>query len=897
MFIIITYCIHKNLTMKTKLLTTTRKLLLLAFFLITQVGVAQTTSDEKLLKLVDSHIQSPITITKSANGDVFLQRNMSEILSSVNTTKKFNKKNELVSETHDEEDHDNRALYEFLNRPQPSVQTMEKYFAQAAIEFNVPVEILKAIGQVQSNWAQVSGSMYGSYGVMGLIENEKVKQITLATSLTKITDDAIINDAKANIRAAAALLAFYQKGQPKSDSLEDWYLATRELTGLTNEEMKTSLTNRFFNVIKNGSKTVTNWKEIINIEAKKVEIPAMATTNKTNKSTAVQATVDYPNAKPRFAACNFGVGRNGFSIDYYFIHYFATGTYEGVINFFGDCSRTSPTSANYVIRNSDGEISQVVSESDRAYSQGVTGAPQWNGASVSTEHEVLTTNLAMWDSEPMLVASANLAIDVCTRNNISRSRRVNNGDRAIYGHSDVKATDCPNLTTARWNGLMARIVGGVVIPTVAMPTLYSVTNYGTDGGIKATWKPNTETTLGGYRLYYATDDTLATWALAADETILTAATTSISLNKSEFKVVPTGDAFHFRLIAIVPNGTNPIVESVPSDVYSRSITTTGPKVLIVDGFDRSSGKYLFINHNFSTSYFKSLSSNATLQISTAANEKVEDGTILLSDYDTVVWFLGDESSANVVFSTNEKNKIKDYLENGGKLLLSGSEVGYNIGRSAAAGYDLAFMNNYLKSNYISDGLITYTPATGVTDGPFDGLSLTLGTIYAEQYPDNISVFGGGIQILTYSAPNTTAGVAYKGLFGAGTVPGTLVYVTFGLENISETDMSSFMGKAIKYFYPTLGVNDLVLGDKNQIIIYPNPFLSEIKINLNEQQNEKVTVRLFDLNGKIVLQTSNAGGGIPANQIVMKTENLSNGIYFCEVKQADGKVKVSKVIKN
>jgi N-acetyl-anhydromuramyl-L-alanine amidase AmpD len=73
----------------------------------------------------------------------------------------------------------------------------------------------------------------------------------------------------------------------------------------------------------------------------------------------------------------------------------ATGTYAGAISWFSDCTRTSPSSANYCIRNSDGETSQVVREGNRAYSQGVTGFPQWNGAGISTEHEVLATNLAM----------------------------------------------------------------------------------------------------------------------------------------------------------------------------------------------------------------------------------------------------------------------------------------------------------------------------------------------------------------------------------------------------------------------------------------------------------------------------------------------------------------------
>lgn len=61
-------------------------------------------------------------------------------------------------------DHKEAILHTFLNRPHPGVATMNKYFADAAEEFNVPVILLKADAQVQRNWAQVSESIYGSWG-------------------------------------------------------------------------------------------------------------------------------------------------------------------------------------------------------------------------------------------------------------------------------------------------------------------------------------------------------------------------------------------------------------------------------------------------------------------------------------------------------------------------------------------------------------------------------------------------------------------------------------------------------------------------------------------------------------------------------------------------------------
>jgi PKD repeat protein/N-acetyl-anhydromuramyl-L-alanine amidase AmpD len=453
-------------------------------------------SDAKLYALAESFIKSPIKKTTNKDGEVFLQRNMDAYLGN-----SFKIKNTKHREDEPGCNHNDQMLSEFLNRPHPSVGTMIKYFNQSAKEFNVPVEILMAVGQVQSNWAQVSTSEYGSWGVMGLIENNNTQQITLAAQLTNTTTDDIKNNAKANIRAAAALLALYQKNKIPSSNVTDWYESVKELTGLRDEAMKISLTNRFYKVINDGSKTISLWKEIITINSKVIAMPKEASelpskTNKTsnNSKTGAVAAVDYVGALSRITSCNYGVGRNGYGKDYYFVHYMATGTYEGAISYFNDCSRTTPSSAHYCIRNSDGQISQVVREADRAYSQGVTGEPQWNGAGISTEHEVLATNLAMWDSQPMLDAAGNLARDVCNRYGISKTRRVVKGDRAIYGHNDVKtSTDCPNLTTTRWNNLLTKIQGGATIP--ATPTaLTAVANSGSQ--ITLTWADNSTNETG-----------------------------------------------------------------------------------------------------------------------------------------------------------------------------------------------------------------------------------------------------------------------------------------------------------------------------------------------------------------------------------------------------------------
>lgn len=743
-------------------------------------------SDADLKKLVAKHIQTPVTKIIQPNGEVFLQRNFSAYLHALPQTPVQD------GATDHGHDHNNAQLETFLNRPHPSVATLEKYFTSAASEFGVPVSLLRSYAQVQSNWAQVSESMYGSWGIMGLVEQGNITQISLAATLIGTTTDIIKNDAKQNIRAAAALLAHYKKKLGSTgNSYEDWFAAVAQLTGLTDADMRYSLAKRIYSTMQQGSKTISIWGEIILLSAiENVTTPTIENTG--NLTQLGNGTPDYPGAIYNLTTCNYNSRPAGAGIKYYFVHYIATGTYEGAISWFKNC--TSQVSAHYVVRNSDGQITQVVDEANRAWSQGVT---EYNDQGIGVEHEVLATNLSMWDNPVMLAAAGRLTADVCNRQAIPKQRRVNNGDKGIYGHSDVRATECPNMTQPQWDAFMANVQGA--LPSVGTPTFFSVVATAGSGAVTATWKANTEATLAGYRLYYATDDNLSNWLLAADETTLTAGTTSITLQPTQFKVPPAQPVFHFKLTALVPNGSNPIVESGSSDVYSRSWMVTGPKVLIVDGFDRSSGSYKNSTHSFATNYLKALRDRSLVEITTVANEKIEDGSFNLSSYNIVCWFVGDESSANVVFSASEKTAISNYLQGGGKLFISGSEIAYNIGRSAATGYDLSFMNNYLKANYVSDGSINFTPAAGLAATAFDGLNIPFGVIYPEDFPDDISPVGGATVILNYAVANTRGGIAYTGLFGSGSNPGALVYISFPLETASDMSMSLFMEKMLAYF--------------------------------------------------------------------------------------------------
>lgn len=185
-------------------------------------------------------------------------------------------------------------------------------------------------------------------------------------------------------------------------------------------------------------------------------------------------------------------------------------------------------------------------------------------------------------------------------------------------------------------------------------------------------------------------------------------------------------------------------DSDVSDVYGGS----GAEWLVIDGFDRVlDGSYTAGSHPFAAWL-----GNATGDdYSTASNEAVAAGDVNLGAFGHVLWMLGDESTADVTFDDAERAAIEGYLAGGGKLIVTGSEVGYASDRT--------WLRDVLGVTYVADDA-----GTDVVEG------LTLGEAYPEDYPDVLD----GEEVLW----------EYQGGGGAVVLTGGQVMVVgFGLENL------------------------------------------------------------------------------------------------------------------
>ena len=215
-------------------------------------------------------------------------------------------------------------------------------------------------------------------------------------------------------------------------------------------------------------------------------------------------------------------------------------------------------------------------------------------------------------------------------------------------------------------------------------------------------------------------------------------------------------AYYFKVVAVNAGGEGRATEVV------AALPNAGAKdILIVNGFDRldrslspvvtyaggTAQRTRLQNSNsgdYVTQVAAAIEANSPgLVVDSASNEAVINGDVSLLGYKSVVWILGEESSGDSTFDASEQALVSSYLDAGGHLFVSGTEVGWDLD---ALNNGRSFYNNKLMADYVSDDANSYS-VSGVPGGIFDGLSFQFddgSQYYDAQYPDVITPTGGRV---------------------------------------------------------------------------------------------------------------------------------------------------------
>ena len=334
------------------------------------------------------------------------------------------------------------------------------------------------------------------------------------------------------------------------------------------------------------------------------------------------------------------------------------------------------------------------------------------------------------------------------------------------------------------------------------------------------------------------------------------------------------------------------VTSATSELLGAVPCNFQDSLLVVNGFDRvvTGNTFDFIKQHGGSAF-----SNSTY-FSSATNEFIQDGLLNLGIYKAVDWLLGKESTANETFNTTEQTLVTNYLKQGGNLLVSGSEIGWDLDQNGTAA-DHSFYNNYLKADYVSDSpgnqASTWYKAVKEISPVFsiaDTLNFDNGSngTYNVDYPDVITNINGSSTCLKYtSSASDHAGVYYAGLFPAGTTPGKLAHLAFPFETVYPAAKRNTLFKNVwNYFFTAPIVTSIKTNLNNyDFVIFPNPAKNELFLKTTENIQH---IKIIDLQGREVLF-------LGSNLEKINIENLVSGIYFIEITTPSGTI-TKKIVK-
>jgi hypothetical protein len=182
----------------------------------------------------------------------------------------------------------------------------------------------------------------------------------------------------------------------------------------------------------------------------------------------------------------------------------------------------------------------------------------------------------------------------------------------------------------------------------------------------------------------------------------------------------------------------------------------------------------------------------------------------------------------------------------------------------------------------------FVAVTDITDVPTEATAGAPLTLTATILPANAS-----FQTISWS-------VSYAGTTGATITGGNIFNATGeGMAMIKATitngaAMGTPFTKEFSISVKSLGI-ETITNDELRITLYPNPTNGQLRIKSNELQ--VTSIAIFDVYGKQV-QSSPMSQLSPetTDGVVLNISHLPNGIYFLQIKTAQGLVN-KKIIKN
>ncbi|MEV5511290.1 N-acetylmuramoyl-L-alanine amidase [Streptomyces orinoci] len=357
--------------------------------------------------------------------------------------------------------------------------TVQQAFLDAAAEFQVPPQVLLALSYQTSWWESHTGqpSTSAGYGLLHLTDATAAEAATAdaatpgdaaarppaepdrarsgdaslhtldtAAQLLRTPGERLRTEDRENIRGGAALLAQYEQaltgGRPRDPA--QWYGAVARYSQAPGRSGAAAFADEVYATMRRGAHRVRSDGQEVRLPADPNAVPDRGQLARLRLAPdAARTDTECPaGAGCRFvpaAAGNYqntNRTENGIPIDYIVIHD-AEGSYSGMIATFQNTA--ARTSAHYVVRSSDGAVTQMVATKNVAFH---SGNYWFNLHSIGIEHEGFAAQGAAWFTPTQYKATASLVRYLAERYHVPLDRQH------IIGHDNV-----PGITREAVGGM------------------------------------------------------------------------------------------------------------------------------------------------------------------------------------------------------------------------------------------------------------------------------------------------------------------------------------------------------------------------------------------------------------------------------------------------------------
>jgi N-acetyl-anhydromuramyl-L-alanine amidase AmpD len=555
--------------------------------------------------------------------------------------------------------------------------------------------------------------------------------------------------------------------------------------------------------------------------------------------------------------------RNGSGVSAVTIHT-VQGSYAGCISWFQNTS--SNVSAHYVIRSSDGQVTQMVLESNKAWHVGSE-----NPYTVGIEHEGYINN-ASWYTTAMYQSSANLVKDICTSNGIAKtscySGASSSGINVLSSAYKIKGHQhYPNQSHTdpgiNWNwGTYYNLINGGTCGTPASLASSSITSTGavlTWGAVSGAtnYSLQIKTSAGSTWTAYTVSGTSYT---ASGLTAATAYQWKVAANCS-------GTLSSYSATASFTTANAPSCTSA-SGLFS---TNVGTAVATLNWSVLSGATGYNVRWKISTSgtWTNGTTTGNTLNIASLTPASTYNWEVQrVCSSGAAAWVAGanftTKASCYDAYESNNSSSTATALSMEqvalAKICGSGDVEWYKVTLTATTSFKFVVSSlptDYNVELYVGGAYVSGSYNSGTTTESITLTSKPAGTYYFRVYG---AAAGNYSNLYDYKVKATT-NMSYTGEAKASVINGET-----GLEeNHARTE--------------EMAENAQI--DVENLILYPNPAAENCKIAVQLPQASSIRVLLIDTKGSLMSDFTQEGNQ-GANEISLPIEKLSNGLYIVKM---------------